>query len=249
MTPTPQLSRPKNSNGHLQFRPSFIWEKEIEDFVKENMSGYSLNVPCGASKLGDERLDIDPNLSMREAYDMFNKQLPYAPCTFDTVISDPPWKIGHYFRPRLFFELVRVCKVGGKIIYNATWIPQSKHTKLLNTFIRQSASFGNISIISVFEKISNCPEEVLAILDAPLDEVTKKVQELRKRVDKGEIDLSKYEKIADEFDAQTPQTKSDICQSFELDSDGKASLDANRNKLGETLRGDNQSKGGQCLEN
>jgi len=143
----------------LQFREAFLWEKEIEDFVKKHIKGYSLNVPCGKSKLGDERLDIDPNLSMREAYDMFKNKLPYGDSVFDTIISDPPWKMGHYFRPRIFFELVRVCKVGGHIIYNATWIPTSKFTKLIGTWIRQSSQFSNVSIISIFEKIAKCPEE------------------------------------------------------------------------------------------
>lgn len=143
----------------LQFRDAFTWEKEIEDFIKQKTVGYSLNVPCGKSQVGDIRLDIDPNLSMRDAYNMFNNKLPYPPNTFDTVISDPPWKIGHYFRPRLFFELVRVCKLGGQIIYNATWIPTSKCTILTETHIRQSSQFSNVSIISVFMKVGKAPEE------------------------------------------------------------------------------------------
>ncbi len=149
------------NTGQLMFREAFVWEKEIEDFVKEKAKGYTLNVPCGQSKIGDEKLDLDPKLSMREAYNFFKKQLPFGNSVFDTVISDPPWKIGHYFRRRLFFELVRVCKVGGQIIYNATWIPTSKYTKLLETHIRMSAQYSNVSIISIFEKIGNCPEENL----------------------------------------------------------------------------------------
>ena len=125
----------------LMFREAFLWEKEVEDFVKENVGGYSLNVPCGKSKIGDIRLDIDLKLSMREAYNMFKEKLPYDDNTFDTVISDPPWKMGHYFRPRIFFELVRVVKIGGRIIYNATWIPTSKYTKLVGCWIRQSSQF------------------------------------------------------------------------------------------------------------
>jgi hypothetical protein len=143
----------------LQFREAFTWEKEVEDFVRERIKGVSLNVPCGKSLLGDVRLDIDSNLSMREAYDMFSKKLPYPPNIFDTVISDPPWKIGHYFRPRLFFELIRVTKVGGQIIYNATWIPTSKYTLQTGSWIRQSSQFSNVSIISTFLKIAHCPEE------------------------------------------------------------------------------------------
>ena len=144
-------------NRQLMFKEAFVWEKEVEDFVRERVKGYTLNVPCGTSKIGDVRLDIDPNLSMREAYDFFKDKLPYPSNTFDTVISDPPWKIQHYFRPKLFFPLVEVCKVGGQIIYNATWIPTSKYVKLEETWIRQSSQFSNISIISIFTKIADVP--------------------------------------------------------------------------------------------
>lgn len=142
----------------LEFRPAFMWEEEIEDFVKKRMKGYTLNVPCGKSKLGDIRLDADPSLSMREAYDFFNDELPFGNNVFDTVISDPPWKIGHYFRPKLFFPLVEVCKVGGEIIYNATWIPTSKYVELKEVYIRQSSQFSNVSIISIFEKKKEVPD-------------------------------------------------------------------------------------------
>lgn len=154
------MKKTKQKKGfvrQLEFREAFMWEKEIEDFVKDRITGYSLNVPCGKSKIGDVRLDLDPNLSMKEAYDFFKDKLPYKHNTFDTIISDPPWKIGHYFRPRLFFRLVEVCKVGGQIIYNATWIPTSKYVKLKETYIRQSSQFSNVSIISIFEKIADVP--------------------------------------------------------------------------------------------
>ena len=144
----------------LEFRPAFIWESEIEDFVKERIKGYSLNVPCGNSKLGDVRLDLDPNLSMRGAYDFFKDELNYPDNTFDTIISDPPWKVGHYFRPKLFFKLVEKCKIGGLIIYNATWIPTSKYVQLKECWIRQSSQFSNVSVISVFEKIADVPKNL-----------------------------------------------------------------------------------------
>ena len=153
------MKKKKHKVKRLEFREAFLWEKEIEDFVKSRMRGKVLNVPCGKSKLGDVRLDINPKLSGRGVYDMFRKKLPYKDNMFDTIISDPPWKMGHYFRPRLFFELVRVVKIGGRIIYNATWIPTSKYTKLIGCWIRQSSQFSNVSIISIFEKISKCPEE------------------------------------------------------------------------------------------
>lgn len=40
-------------------------------------------------------------------------------------------------------------------MYNATWIPESKDVKLEKTWVRQSARFGNVSIISLFRKVSD----------------------------------------------------------------------------------------------
>jgi hypothetical protein len=148
-------------NKKLEFREAFLWEKEVEEFIKDEINGYSLNVPCGKSTLGDVRLDINPNLTQKEIYDMFKQKLPYADNTFDTVISDPPWSISLFKRPKLFFELVRVTKLGGKIIYNALWIPRSNCTKLEKTLIRQSNQFTNVSIISIFIKIAPTPEETI----------------------------------------------------------------------------------------
>ena len=155
-----EIKKEKGFVRQLNFRPAFLWEEEVEDFVREKIKGYSLNVPCGKSELGDIRLDLDENLSMRGAYDFFKDKLDFPDNTFDTIISDPPWKIGHYFRPKLFFSLVEKCKVGGTIIYNATWIPTSKYTKLKETWIRQSSQFSNVSIISVFEKTAEVPQKI-----------------------------------------------------------------------------------------
>jgi hypothetical protein len=59
---------------------------------------------------------------------------------------------------RPFFECVRVCKVGGVIIYNAYWIPASKVVKLKEVVIRQDVEWSNTSIISIFEKMADVPE-------------------------------------------------------------------------------------------
>lgn len=55
-----------------------------------------------------------------------------------------------------FFECVRVCKIGGLIIYNAYWIPHTKYENLLkleHLHIRQDKPFTNTSIISVWRKL------------------------------------------------------------------------------------------------
>ena len=66
-------------------------------------------------------------------------KLPFKDNTFDTVISDPPWKINFFKRMKPFFEAVRVCKIGGRIIYNCTWRPTLKCVQLQEVIIRTDA--------------------------------------------------------------------------------------------------------------
>ena len=133
----------------------WIWNESVTNFVKDKIKGYSLNVCAGVNKLCKVNLDLDPQDKSVLKGDM--RLLPFKSNTFDTVVSDPPWKIGYYERFKPFFECVRVCKVGGRIIYNATWIPStpSKDVRLIELHARQDNDFSNVSIISIFEKIKN----------------------------------------------------------------------------------------------
>ena len=79
--------------------------------------------------------------------------LPFPDDSFDTVICDPPWRIGYHQRWKPFFELVRVCKFGGRIIHNASWLPDSALVRLVETAVRVDAPFTNASVIAVFEKV------------------------------------------------------------------------------------------------
>jgi len=137
----------------LLFKKSMGWEKEITDFVISRIKGYSLNIPCGESLLGDVRIDVLEKPNVTTGGDM--RKIPYPDETFDTVISDPPWKLDFYNRWKPFLECVRVTKVGGRIIYNATWIPASKQVEIEELWIRQSSSFANVSILSVFKRVTN----------------------------------------------------------------------------------------------
>lgn len=131
----------------------WVWNKPVEDFVKSRIKGYSLNACAGKSLLGDVKIDLDPQDKSIIRGDM--KALPFDNNTFDTVIEDPLWKIGYYDRWKPFFECVRVCKVGGIIIYNAYWLPQSDDVELKECFARSDKPFTNVSIIAVFEKIKD----------------------------------------------------------------------------------------------
>lgn len=151
---------------------SWRWPLELEKFVKSRMRGYSLNVCAGMTDIGDVRIDLDPKDKSIIKGDM--KALPFPDETFDTVIQDPPWKISYYDRWKPFLECGRVCKVGGIVIYNATWIPWSHQFRLDEVVVRQDERYATASIISVLTRIRNTnyespDEEQLALqLAGPL---------------------------------------------------------------------------------
>ena len=134
-------------------KESWIWNETVEAFIKDKIKGYSLNVCSGMSGLGDKKIDLDPRDRSIIKADM--KNLPFDDETFDTVFSDPPWKIGYFDRWKPFLECVRVCKVGGQIIYNAYWIPWSNQVELKELWVRQDRPFTNTSVISIFERVRN----------------------------------------------------------------------------------------------
>jgi ubiquinone/menaquinone biosynthesis C-methylase UbiE len=89
----------------------------------------------------DADLDRDPDVQA----DM--GALPFGDATFDTVVFDPPWKIGYYQRQTPFFEAVRVTKPGGKILMNALWVAESENTRITDTVVRADDEWANISVI------------------------------------------------------------------------------------------------------
>jgi len=139
--------------GKTRLQKCWIWNKTVTDFIRYRVHGYSLNVCAGKSAIGDVRVDVEPQAEGVIKADM--RKLPFEDNTFDTVISDPPWKIGFYHRMKPFFECVRVCKIKGHIIYNAYWIPTSKLVKLEEVYVRQETDWSNTSVITVFKKVSD----------------------------------------------------------------------------------------------
>jgi hypothetical protein len=146
-----------NENTQLRekhrFEDCWRWPESFERFVREKVNGKTLNVCAGESDIGDVKLDAEPRQDGIIQGDM--RKLPFKDATFDTVVSDPPWKLGYYQRFRPFFECVRVCKPGGKIIYNATWLPESDVCRLDEIRVRQDDEFSNASVISEFTKQPN----------------------------------------------------------------------------------------------
>lgn len=149
--------RPYKIRNNCKLSNSWVWDKKVNDFVKDRIEGYSLNVCAGLSPVGDVKVDLDPKNKGVGMQDMRN--LSFQDETFDTVISDPPWKIGFFQRMKPFFECVRVCKVGGKIIYNCGWRPVSNQVKLEEAVIRTDNNWSNVSVIWIFRKIKKKSQE------------------------------------------------------------------------------------------
>jgi len=139
-----------------RLQTAWVWNDSVTAFVRERLHGYTLNVCAGRNPICDVNLDLDPHDRRVIKGDM--RRLPFAPHTFDVVVSDPPWKIAFVDRHRPFYECVRVRKVGGRIIYNATWIPESTDATLDEVWIRQDGRFMTASVISVFTKTKDNPE-------------------------------------------------------------------------------------------
>ena len=138
---------------------SWEWPDEISENVRSLLEpGQTLHICSGNSDIGDVKVDLDPRRADVQKGDM--RDLQFETNTFDNVIIDPPWKLGYYQRFRPFYEAVRVAKIGGLVIYNATWIPYANNTELLNVYVRRDSHWGNVSVFSVFRKTGEDPERL-----------------------------------------------------------------------------------------
>ena len=147
------LEQPTKIRNNCKLTKSWVWDKKVNDFARERIKGKSINICAGLSEVGDIKFDLDPKNPKVSKADMNN--IPHPSESFDTVISDPPWKIGFFQRMKPFFEAIRLCKVGGRIIYNCTWKPISKCVELEEAIIRTDNNWSNVSIIWVLKKIKN----------------------------------------------------------------------------------------------
>lgn len=146
-----RLANRKKINKNCQLLASWVWPEQVEKRLKPWIQGYSLNVCAGLSNLCDVKIDLEPLRPNVKKGDMNN--LPFLANTFDTVLADPPWKLNFFKRQKPFFEAVRVCKVGGRIIYNCVWRPVSKFVELEKVILRTDNYWCNISAIWFFRKI------------------------------------------------------------------------------------------------
>lgn len=138
--------------GYPTIQDSWVWPDRVQRLFREEIEGRTLHVCCGESDIGDITVDADPNRDPDVQADMF--ALPFADCSFDTVAADPPWKLiaGIGKTHRVFFELLRVLRPNGIVLWNAYSIPSSDQAKLEKTWVRQDYEEGKASIIAKYRR-------------------------------------------------------------------------------------------------
>lgn len=125
-------SENSDSSGRATLQAKHVYEatwrqpEDVDRWIRQQCEGRVLNLCSGESPIGDVQVDADPDRDPDVVADMCN--LPFQDASFDTIVFDPPWKLGYYKRMTPFFEAVRVLKPDGLLLMNALWIGESENT-------------------------------------------------------------------------------------------------------------------------
>jgi len=125
--------------GKFKFVKTWVFPSDVSKFLIQCMSRYGKNhwseveqcfikekfthVFCGDSKLGDFRIDKDPERKPDLVADCLDLPEILGKNSQDHVIADPPWQINHRDRQLFSYALRDICKVGGVLIINSPWSP------------------------------------------------------------------------------------------------------------------------------
>lgn len=148
---------PLAGNSHLYTVKKVLWPDSIQDFLITQFIGNTLHVCCGASQIGNVRLDLDIEHTPSTICDA--SKLCIKNDSFETVLCDPPYNGKFQWNHDLLKELSRVASK--RIIFQHWFIPansQGLYKKaqekfsLSNAYVWQGkAYFGRAQIISIFD--------------------------------------------------------------------------------------------------
>ena len=140
-----------------RFKKAWKWPKYVEEYIKQELEGYTCHLFCGSSFLGDVRVDQEEFENVTHNLDIMNP-LPFKNDTFDVVFADPPWAMAYHHRSKIMYEMRRICKIGGKIILNSNWSPNNlKGCKIQEPFLISCGRmpFSNAALITTWIKEEN----------------------------------------------------------------------------------------------
>lgn len=132
------------------FKASWKQPEDVDRYLRQLIEPPSVNVCAGKSPLGGIKIDADRDHEPDIQADM--NRLPLPDSHFQTVIHDPPWKLGYYNRMTPFFECVRIAKPDARILYNARWLGESENTEIEEVVVRADDRWANVSTIAIHRK-------------------------------------------------------------------------------------------------
>ena len=125
----------------------------LHQFFQKHVSGKTLHLCSGKTTLADAiNVDIKQYSTLNVQADMF--KLPFRGNCFDTVISDPPYKLAYDKRHLFVSEILRVIKkrTGSKIVLKLDFIPYFRDFGLKELYVYQGKRYwANVSLLLVFE--------------------------------------------------------------------------------------------------
>lgn len=150
---------PLAGTRHLYTVKKVLWPEEVTEILQSLLIPRSLHVCAGLSPLGDVRYDNDTNNKPDVLGDA--AKLPFADCSFESVLCDPPYNGKFQWNHDLLKELSRV--TSKRIIFQHWFIPADPDGlwkkwhkfSLTAAYIWQPRTyFGRVQVISVFDAVS-----------------------------------------------------------------------------------------------
>jgi len=122
-------SVPLAGSSHLYTVEGVLWPHQVERCLGRlvgdglTMGGQSLHVCCGASQLGDVRLDLDACHSPDVLGD--GARLPFPDDAFDVLLCDPPYTGRLQWNHDLLSELARVAR--RRLVFQHWYVPATAY--------------------------------------------------------------------------------------------------------------------------
>lgn len=141
-------SRPGEKQYYRRVFSASGWDQ----WLRGHVIGRVLHVCCGASRVGDVRVDIDAGVpGVLVVADML--ALPFVDAAFDTACCDPMYDLSMPQRVHLQRELVRVA--GRRVLFKGPWIPRASGWNLIETTLLASHTCANVAVFSQLDRIQH----------------------------------------------------------------------------------------------
>ena len=79
-----------------EYQVNWSWNKQTDVWLRTKVKGFTLNICCGKSKVGNVKADIDKSVKPDIVCDV--KHLPFRLLCFDTIVCDPPFSMYNRFK-------------------------------------------------------------------------------------------------------------------------------------------------------